>query len=50
VICTDHSSFDWKAFVETGLPIVDTRNALRAHDAFNIVRLSGRVGAAPVAV
>jgi UDP-N-acetyl-D-glucosamine dehydrogenase len=43
VICTDHSSFDWRPLVETGVPIVDTRNALKGHTAPNIVRLSGRV-------
>jgi len=51
VICTDHSSFEWKAVVESGAPIVDTRNALRGYTAPNIVRLSGRVIAAvPTAV
>ena len=30
VICTDHSAFDWNALVTSGVPIVDTRNALRA--------------------
>jgi UDP-N-acetyl-D-glucosamine dehydrogenase len=51
VICTDHSSFEWKAVVASGVPIVDTRNALRGHTAPNIVRLSGRVIAAvPTAV
>ena len=51
VICTDHSSFEWKAVVESGVPIVDTRNALRGFTAPNIVRLSGRVIAAvPTAV
>jgi UDP-N-acetyl-D-glucosamine dehydrogenase len=43
VLCTDHTSFDWKALVGCGVPIVDTRNALRAFSAPNIVRLSGRV-------
>ena len=46
VICTDHSSFDWKPVVDSGVPIVDTRNALRGCTASNIVRLSGRVTAA----
>jgi UDP-N-acetyl-D-glucosamine dehydrogenase len=43
VICTDHSAFDWNALVTSGVPIVDTRNALRAFSSPNIVRLSGRV-------
>ena len=47
VLCTDHSSFDWKALVNSGIPIVDTRNALRAFSSPNIVRLSGRVALAP---
>ena len=46
VISTDHSTFDWKALVDSGVPIVDTRNALRSFDAPNIVRLSGRSAAA----
>ena len=51
VICTDHSRFDWKKLVESGLPIVDTRNALGAFNAPNIVRLSGRATpATPAAV
>jgi len=50
VLCTDHSSFDWKALVGSGVPIVDTRNALRAFAAPNIVRLSGRVVPAPTPV
>jgi len=47
VICTDHTAFDWKTLVNSGVPIVDTRDALRAFTAPNIIRLSGR--AAPVA-
>jgi UDP-N-acetyl-D-glucosamine dehydrogenase len=50
VICTDHSAFGWKAVVESGVPVVDTRNALRGYTAPNIVRLSGRVTAAAPAV
>ena len=46
VICTDHSSFDWKALVDSGVPIVDTRNALQGNTAPNIVRLSGRLAVA----
>ena len=46
VICTDHSSFDWKALVDSGVPVVDTRNALRGYAAPTIVRLSGRAAAA----
>jgi UDP-N-acetyl-D-glucosamine dehydrogenase len=42
VVCTDHSAFNWKAIVETTVPIVDTRNALRDFNQSNIVRLSGR--------
>ena len=47
VICTDHSRFNWKALVDTGVPIVDTRNALRGFNASTIVRLSGRATLAP---
>jgi UDP-N-acetyl-D-glucosamine dehydrogenase len=50
VICTDHSAFDWKALVDCGVPIVDTRDALRKFTAPNIVRLSGRVAPAPVVI
>ena len=35
-------SFDWKPIVDSGVPIVDTRNALRGFSAPNIVSLSGR--------
>jgi UDP-N-acetyl-D-glucosamine dehydrogenase len=50
VICTDHSAFDWKALVDSGVPIVDTRDALRKFTAANIVRLSGRAAPAPVVI
>jgi len=43
VIVTDHSAFDWNLLVGSGVPIVDTRNALRGFSSPNIVRLSGRV-------
>src|SRR5262245_29700481 len=49
VICTDHSSFVWKPVVDSGFPVVDTRNALKGFDAPNIVRLSGRVAAGALA-
>ncbi len=41
VICTDHSQFEWKAIVESGTPIVDTRNALRGFESASIVPLTG---------
>ena len=41
VICTDHSSFDWKPVVASGRPIVDTRNALHGFTAPTIIGLSG---------
>ncbi len=50
VICTDHSAFDWKALVDSGIPIVDTRDALRKFTAPNIARLSGRAAPAPVVI
>ncbi|HYM26397.1 MAG TPA: nucleotide sugar dehydrogenase [Vicinamibacterales bacterium] len=51
VVCTDHASFDWKRLVDSGVPIVDTRNALGSFNAPNIVRLSGRATpATPTAV
>jgi UDP-N-acetyl-D-glucosamine dehydrogenase len=49
VICTDHKVFNWKALVETGIPVVDTRNALRGFSAPTIVRLSGRAAPAVTA-
>jgi UDP-N-acetyl-D-glucosamine dehydrogenase len=39
VICTDHSGFDYGAVVNSGTLIVDTRNALKKHDAPTIFRL-----------
>src|SRR5262249_24796636 len=53
VICTDHSKFGWTPVVDSGIPIVDSRNALKGFNALNIVRLSGRVAApslAPLAI
>ena len=50
VICTNHSAFSWDAVVKSGVPVVDTRNALRGFTGPNIVRLSGRVAAADPAV
>jgi UDP-N-acetyl-D-glucosamine dehydrogenase len=50
VICTDHSSFNWKAVVDSGILVVDTRNALRAFTSPTIVRLSGRAAPVPTAV
>jgi UDP-N-acetyl-D-glucosamine dehydrogenase len=39
VICTDHSAFKYDALVQGGVVIVDTRNALKDHQAPNIFRL-----------
>jgi UDP-N-acetyl-D-glucosamine dehydrogenase len=39
VICTDHSSFDYKRLGETMPLIVDTRNALRGSGARSVFRL-----------
>jgi UDP-N-acetyl-D-glucosamine dehydrogenase len=39
VICTNHSGFDYGALVNSGTLIVDTRNALKKHDAPTIFRL-----------
>ena len=39
VICTDHSAFKYDALVESGVVIVDTRNALKDRNASNIFRL-----------
>ncbi len=39
VICTDHSHFDYDALVGSGTLIVDTRNALKHHQAATIFRL-----------
>ena len=50
IICTNHSAFSWDAVVKSGIPVVDTRNALRGFTGPNIVRLSGRVAAADAAV
>jgi UDP-N-acetyl-D-glucosamine dehydrogenase len=50
VICTDHAAFNWKALVDSAVPVVDTRNALREFSAPHIVRLSGRVTSGALAV
>src|SRR3954469_24480229 len=39
VICTDHSAFDYDALVDSGVLIVDTRNALKNRQAATIFRL-----------
>ena len=39
VICTDHSGFDYDALVQSGTLVVDTRNALKHHQAATIFRL-----------
>jgi UDP-N-acetyl-D-glucosamine dehydrogenase len=39
VICTDHSAFTYDALVQSGVVIVDTRNALKDRQAPNIFRL-----------
>ncbi len=39
VICTDHSVFDYAAIANSGMPVVDTRNALHEYDAPTIFRL-----------
>jgi UDP-N-acetyl-D-glucosamine dehydrogenase len=39
IICTDHSTFDYQALVDSGTLIVDTRNALKGRDARTIFRL-----------
>ncbi len=39
VICTDHTGFDYEALVQSGILIVDTRNALKQHQAPSIFRL-----------
>jgi len=45
VICTDHSTFNWKALVDSGIHVVDTRNSLSSFSSPSIVRLSGRATA-----
>jgi UDP-N-acetyl-D-glucosamine dehydrogenase len=39
VVCTDHTVFDFSRLVESGTLIVDTRNALKHHQARSIFRL-----------
>src|SRR5437762_975564 len=39
VICTDHSVFDYEPFIERGVLIVDTRNALKGRSGKTIFRL-----------
>ena len=39
VICTDHAVFNYDALIESGVLIVDTRNALKNRQAANIFRL-----------
>jgi UDP-N-acetyl-D-glucosamine dehydrogenase len=39
VVCTDHSVFDYTALVDSGVLIVDTRNALKQYQSPLIFRL-----------
>ena len=39
VICTDHTSFDYKTLVSSGILVVDTRNALKGVAGPTIFRL-----------
>ena len=39
VICTDHTGFDYAGLVNSGVLIVDTRNALKQYQASNVFRL-----------
>ena len=39
VICTDHSSFDYRAIAASGALVVDTRNALKQYNQPTIFRL-----------
>jgi len=39
VICTDHSVFDYEPFIDSGVLIVDTRNALKGRSGTTIFRL-----------
>jgi UDP-N-acetyl-D-glucosamine dehydrogenase len=39
VICTDHSEFDYRAIVDSGALVVDTRNALGSESSPNIFAL-----------
>jgi len=39
VILTDHTEFDYGFIARNARAVVDTRNALRAYDGDNIVRL-----------
>jgi UDP-N-acetyl-D-glucosamine dehydrogenase len=47
VICTDHAHFDWAGLVASGIPVVDTRNALRGFSSPAIIPLSGRRAPTP---
>ena len=39
IICTDHTGFDYDAIIESGMLLVDTRNALKDRQAPTIFRL-----------
>ena len=39
IICTDHAVFSYDALVQSGIVIVDTRNALKDRRNANIFRL-----------
>ena len=39
VVTTAHSTFDYPAIVAAGVPIVDTRNALKNHPAPHVRKI-----------
>jgi UDP-N-acetyl-D-glucosamine dehydrogenase len=49
VITTDHTNVNYDLLLDLPVPVVDTRNALKGHDALNVIGLSGS-GARPARI
>jgi UDP-N-acetyl-D-glucosamine dehydrogenase len=48
LIATDHSSVDYSLLIGLGVPVVDTRNAMRGLESENVIGLSGQPRGGPL--
>lgn len=48
LIATDHGGVDYRRLVGIGVPVVDTRNAMRGLESENVIGLSGAAGSGPL--
>jgi UDP-N-acetyl-D-glucosamine dehydrogenase len=50
LITTDHSTVDYEALADAGVPVLDTRDAMREYAGPNVIGLSGGRGVAAVRI